>query len=85
MREACGREKELAGEIQADRIGHAETLAASPPIQCHFWQGLFATAYQDLLKDAHILIGTPDYLARAAVSGKLRLHQVRAYARRARS
>jgi hypothetical protein len=39
-------------------------------------QGLYAAAEQDLFKDAHVLVGTPDILSRAAVSGKLRLHQV---------
>jgi len=43
-------------------------------------QALFATAYQDLLKGVHVIVGTPSYLARVAVSGKLRLQNVRAIA-----
>lgn len=43
-------------------------------------QALYATAEQDLLKGVHVIIGTPSYLARAAVSGNLRLENVRALA-----
>ena len=40
--------------------------------------GLYAAAYQDLLKRVHVLVGTPDYLSRVAVSGKLQLQNVNA-------
>ena len=40
--------------------------------------GLYAAAYQDLLKRVHVLVGTPDYLSRVAVSGKLQLQNVTA-------
>ncbi len=41
-------------------------------------QALFAAAYQDLLKGVHIIVGTPQYLARVGVGGNLRLANVRA-------
>lgn len=41
-------------------------------------QALYAAAYQDLLKETHVLVGTPEYLSRVAVSGKLRLHRLQA-------
>ena len=39
---------------------------------------LYAAAQQDLLKDVHLLVGTPEHLARVATSGNLRLHQLQA-------
>ena len=33
-----------------------------------------------MLKGTHVVVGTPAYLARAAVSGNLRLHNLRALA-----
>mmetsp|Transcript_39381 Transcript_39381/g.124224 ORF Transcript_39381/g.124224 Transcript_39381/m.124224 type:complete len:449 (+) Transcript_39381:113-1459(+) len=41
-------------------------------------QMLYAAAHQDLLKDVHLLVGTPEHLARVATSGNLRLHQLQA-------
>ena len=45
-------------------------------------QMLYAAAHQDLLKDVHLLVGTPEHLARVATSGNLRLHQLQAPCRR---
>ncbi|KAL1529773.1 hypothetical protein AB1Y20_000708 [Prymnesium parvum] len=39
-------------------------------------QTLYAAAEQDLLKRVHVLVGTPEFLARGAVSGNLRLENV---------
>ena len=38
---------------------------------------VYAAAYQDLLKDVHLIVGTPDHLSRVAISGNLRLQNVR--------
>lgn len=40
-------------------------------------QALYAATYQDMLKGVHIIVGTPEYVSRVAVGGKLPLHHLR--------
>ena len=39
---------------------------------------LLELAFQDLMKDVHVLVGTPAYLSQLAETGTLSLHNVRA-------
>lgn len=40
-------------------------------------QTLYLAEYQDLLKDAHVVVGTPEHIVQAAAAGYLRLQHIR--------